>query len=83
MQTYDIVMLVVLVAATLFGAWKGLAWQIASLASIVASYFVAVEFRDQVAQMLTAEPPWNKFLAMLILYVGTYFVIWLAFRFVA
>jgi membrane protein required for colicin V production len=83
MEAYDMIMLLVLAIATLFGAWKGLAWQIASLSSIFASYFVAYQFRDQVAQMINAEPPWNMFLAMLILYLGCSLVIWVAFRFVS
>lgn len=83
METYDIIMIVLLVAATLFGAWKGLAWQVASLAAIVASYYVAFNFRDQVAQQIQAAPPWNVFLAMLLLYVGTSFVIWVLFRLVS
>jgi membrane protein required for colicin V production len=82
MQAYDIIMLLVLVAATVFGAWKGLAWQVASLAAIFASYYVALQFRDPVAAQINADPPWNVFVAMALLYVGTSFAIWLAFRFV-
>ena len=83
MQGYDLVMLVLLVGAALFGAVKGLAWQIASMASIFASYFVAYQFRDQFAQEINAQPPWNMFSAMLILFLGTSVVIWIAFRMVA
>lgn len=83
METYDIMMIGVLVAATLFGAWKGLAWQIASLAAIIASYYVAFNFRDQVAEQIHTTPPWNVFIAMLLLYVGTSFVIWVVFRLVS
>ena len=43
---YDILMLVVLVACTLFGLWKGMAWQLASLASLIVSYIVALKFSD-------------------------------------
>ena len=43
MQTYDMLMLVVLVGATVFGFWKGMAWQIASLASLVVSYFASLQ----------------------------------------
>jgi membrane protein required for colicin V production len=82
MQTYDIIMLVVLAATTFLGFRKGLAWQIASVAAIVVSYLVAVQFREVLAPRIDAEPPWNTFLAMLILYVGTSFVIWLVFQFV-
>lgn len=80
MQGYDLIMLIVLGMATIFGAIKGFAWQVASLASIIVSYFVAYRFRYDVAEMIQAKPPWNQFLAMLILYVGTSFVIWVGFR---
>lgn len=80
MQAYDLIMLVVLAMATIFGAIKGFAWQVASLASIVVSYVVAANFRFDLAKVIQAAPPWNLFLAMLILYVGTSFVIWVGFR---
>jgi membrane protein required for colicin V production len=80
MQTYDILMLVVLAAATIFGALKGFAWQVASLASIFVSFFVASYFRNDVAQLINAQPPWNMFLAMLLLYFGSSLVIWMLFR---
>ena len=80
MQAYDLIMLIVLGMATIFGAIKGFAWQVASLASILISYLVAYRFRFQVAEMIHAAPPWNLFLAMLILYVGSSFVIWVGFR---
>jgi len=83
MQTYDIIMLVVLAAATIFGAIKGFAWQVASLASIIASYFVASYFRNDVAKVINAQPPWNMFLAMLLLYFGTSLAIWLLFRMIS
>ncbi len=83
MQTYDMLMALVLVAATLFGFWKGMAWQIASLASLVVSYFVAFRFSDQLAPMISDQAPFNKFVAMLAIYVGTSFVIWTLFRLVS
>jgi len=83
MQTYDMLMILVLVAATLFGFWKGMAWQIASLASLVVSYFVALRFADQLAPMISNHAPWNKFVAMLVIYIGTSFVIWTLFRLIS
>jgi membrane protein required for colicin V production len=85
MQTYDVLMLVVLVAATIFGMWKGMAWQIASVASLVLSYFIALKFADQLAPTFSgiAPPPLNKFVAMLVIYMATSFVIWSLFRFVS
>ncbi len=83
MQTYDMLMVLVLVAATLFGFWKGMAWQIASLASLVVSYFAALQFADRLAPMISSQAPWNKFVAMLAIYIGTSFVIWTLFRLVS
>ncbi len=83
MEAYDVIMLIVIVAATLFGAWKGLVWQIASLAAIFASYFVAYQFREPVAARLSFDPPWNTFIAMLVLYLGTSLGIWIVYRFLS
>lgn len=83
MEIYDIVMIVVLVGAMIFGAVKGFAWQLASIASIVISYAVAFKYREPFSQSIHAEPPWNRFLAMLILYIGTSLVIWVLFRMVS
>ncbi|EKJ99144.1 Colicin V production protein [Rhodopirellula baltica SH28] len=83
MQTYDILMTVILVGATLLGAIRGFAWQLASIASIVVSYCVAYHYREPFSQNIHAAPPWNQFLAMFILFVGTSFVIWVALRMVS
>ena len=80
MEVYDIAMLIVLFGAMVFGAIKGFAWQLASIASIVLSYLVAYKYREPFSESIQAEPPWNRFLAMLILFVGTSLVIWVAFR---
>jgi membrane protein required for colicin V production len=82
MSFYDIVMLVVLLGAMLFGYWKGLAWQIASVAAVVVSYIVAYRFRDQVAQYIQAEPPFDRIGAMLILFVGCSLAVWLAYAYI-
>jgi membrane protein required for colicin V production len=83
MPTYDLLMLLVLVAATIFGFYKGMAWQIAAMASFVLSYFVALKFGDQLAPVFGDAAPWNKFVAMLAIYVGCSLAIWLAFRLVS
>ena len=56
MQAYDILMVVVLGLAILWGAWKGLAWQIASIASIGLSYVVALNFRQPLSGIINASP---------------------------
>src|SRR6187401_319624 len=83
MQAYDLFMLIVLALAVVWGAWKGLAWQIASLASITLSYFVALQFRQPLAGVINASPPWNVFSAMLILFLGTGLVVWIGFNLVS
>jgi membrane protein required for colicin V production len=82
MQAYDLVMLVLVIGAIAFGFWKGLAWQIASLGSLVVSYFVALNCREPVAKAISAEPPWNMFLAMFMLFVGSWIAVWLGFSLV-
>jgi membrane protein required for colicin V production len=83
MQNYDLIMVAVLVGATVFGFWKGMAWQVASLASLVVSYFASLRFADQLAPIFGQQAPTNKFVAMAAIYVGTSFIIWMLFRFVA
>jgi membrane protein required for colicin V production len=83
MQTYDIIMLAVLAGSTLFGFVKGMAWQLASLASFFLSYVVALKFSPMLAPHVGQQEPLNRFAAMLILYLGTSLAIWLIFRVVA
>ncbi len=82
MSIYDLVMLIIFIGAILFGLWKGLAWQVASVAAIFLSYFVSVTFRGQLATFITADEPWNQFAAMLILFLGTSLVVWSIFAMV-
>jgi membrane protein required for colicin V production len=76
-------MLLVLVGATLFGFWKGMAWQIASLASLVLSYFAALRFSTQLAPYFGEQAPLNRIGAMLAIYIATSFIIWMIFRLVS
>jgi membrane protein required for colicin V production len=83
LQAYDILMLIVLVGTVIFGFWKGMAWQLASLASVVVSALVAVHFGGTIAPWFSAQEPWNRYIAMLVLYLATSLGIWLLFRIVA
>lgn len=81
MATYDLLMLAILAGMAMYGYFKGMAWQIAHLASFIASYFVAVRFADRLAPQITfVNPPANKFVAMLIIYVAASFAVWSIFR---
>jgi membrane protein required for colicin V production len=81
--TYDIAMLVVLVATTLWGVFKGMAWQVAALASVVLSAAVAIHSSAVVAPYCPGQEPWNRYLAMLVLYCVTALAIWILFRLVS
>jgi membrane protein required for colicin V production len=83
LQPYDFLMLAVLVLCTVFGAWKGMAWQVAALASVVVSVAVAVHVSPPLAPYFKIQQPWNRCAAMLVLYLVTSLGIWLVFRFVA
>jgi membrane protein required for colicin V production len=83
MQNYDLLMLGVLVGATIFGFWKGMAWQIASLAALVVSYYASLSLSDQLAPVFGQQAPLNKYIAMLAIYVGASFVVWMLFRLVS
>jgi len=80
---YDLLMVLVLVGATIFGFWKGMAWQIASLASLVVSIFLAAKFRMQLAPMFGQQAPMNQIAAMMAIYAASSFAIWMLFRFVS
>ena len=63
-----------------FGAWKGMAWQLASLSSLVVSYLAALRFSEDLAPYFGPQAPLNRFVAMLVLYGVTSLAIWLTFR---
>ena len=77
-------MLVVLVGSLIYGAMKGMAWQVASLASLFLSAAVAIRFGEPVAHYFLGEhSPMKCSAVMLVLYFATSLVIWLLFRLVA
>ncbi|GIW93133.1 MAG: hypothetical protein KatS3mg110_1174 [Pirellulaceae bacterium] len=80
MENYDVFMLIVLGLATLWGAYKGLAWQIASISALVVSYLAAYRFRSHLAPYLPGEAPANLLLAMLLIFLACNLAIWLVFR---
>ncbi len=82
-QPYDIVMLVVLGGATLWGIYKGVAWQVAALASVFLSAAVAIHGSPALAPVISAQEPWNRVLAMLILFVLTAAAVWIVFHYIS
>lgn len=82
MSIYDILMLIVLGGAIFFGYWKGFAWQVASLASVIVSYIVASNFHGLISPYFSLGEPWDKFAAMLVLFLGTSLLVWVAFGYI-
>ena len=82
-EGYDLVMLGILAAAAVLGYFKGLVWQIAWIAGIAASSYVAIRFGGPLSPFFGQQAPWNKLIAMLALYVATSFAVWLVFRVVS
>jgi len=82
-EGYDLVMIGILAVTALLGYFKGMVWQLAWIAGIVASSFVALRFAPQFAHLFGQQAPWNRFLAMLALYVGTSLAVWILFRLVS
>jgi len=79
-EGYDLVMLGILAATAVLGYFKGIVWQIAWIAGIAASSYVALRFGGPLAPFFGQQQPWNRLIAMLALYVGTSLVVWLVFR---
>ncbi len=83
LEGYDLVMLGILAAAAVLGYFKGMVWQVAWIAGIAASSFVALRFGSALAPSIPQPAPWNRLIAMLALYVATSLVVWLLFRVVS
>lgn len=82
-EGYDLVMLGILAVTALLGYFKGMVWQLAWIAGIVASSFVSLKYGTVAAPYFGQQEPWNRFAAMLALYAGTSLVVWLVFRLVS
>jgi membrane protein required for colicin V production len=82
-EGYDLVMIGLLAAAAVLGYFKGIVWQLAWIAGIAASSWVAIRFGGPLAPFFGQQAPWNKLIAMLALYLATSLAVWLLFRIVA
>lgn len=82
-EGYDLVMIGLLAGAAVLGYFKGIVWQIAWIAGIAASSWVAIRFGGPLAPFFGQQAPWNKLIAMLALYLATSLAVWLMFRVVA
>ena len=70
MTVYDAAMVGVIVAGMVWGAWRGITWQLASIASLVLGYSVSTPLSAQLAPRFPGEPAVARGLAMLAVYIG-------------
>lgn len=71
MTPYDAGMAIVIVAGMVWGAIRGITWQIASMASLVLGYVVAQPLSGQLAPHLPGEPIVARALSMIVIYFAT------------
>ncbi len=81
MTLYDAAMLGVVVAGMIWGAIRGITWQVASIASLVLGYVVAVPTSAQLAPRFPGDPVVARGLALLVTYAcvsgGVFLAAWM------
>ena len=70
MTIYDAAMIGVVIAGMVWGALRGITWQLASIASLVLGYSVAYPLSGQLAHRFPGEPVVARALAMLAVYIA-------------
>ncbi len=81
MTLYDAAMVALILGGMAWGAWRGIVWQIASIASLVLGYAVAHTTSDDLAVHFPGDPVVARGLAMVVIYAavsgGVFFAAWL------
>ena len=77
-MVFDLVVVGVIVLALLHGAWKGLAWQLAGIFSLIAGFGVALPLSAPLAHFFGSTAPLNRFIAVAVLYALVSLGIYLA-----
>lgn len=65
---FDIAVVGIIALAILHGAWKGLAWQLAGIFSLIAGFGVALPLSAPLAHFFGQTAPLNRFIAVAVLY---------------
>ena len=77
---YDGAMAGVLVAGMIWGAWRGVTWQLASIASLILGYIVSHQLSPQLAPRFGTDPTVSRALAMMAIYAvvsgGVFLIAW-------
>jgi uncharacterized membrane protein required for colicin V production len=81
MTIYDAVMATLVVAGMVWGAWRGIIWQVASISSLVLGYAVSHQLSPQLAPHFPGEPVVARAEAMLAIYAavsgGVFLAAWM------
>jgi len=65
---YDFLVLGIILFFILLGLWKGLAWQLAGILSLVLGFMVAIPGSAPIARFFGSTAPLNRFVAAAVLY---------------
>jgi len=80
-MTLTLLAAAIVVTGIVFGVWKGFAWQLAGVVSLILGFVVALPVSGTVAPLFGAKAPMNRFIAIAVLYaftsLGTYLVAFL------
>ena len=68
-MTYDFIVLAILVFSAIRGAIKGLVWQLAIIATLVLCFAFSGTGSVLIAPKIPLDPPLNRWVAMLVLYI--------------
>ncbi len=71
---YDFVILAVLAYSAIRGAVKGFVWQVAVIAALLFCFFFSDSLSQQIAPHIALEEPFNRWVAMFLLYIGFSFL---------
>ncbi len=81
MTLYDAAMIALVLGGMAWGAWRGIVWQVASIASLVLGYAVAHTTSDDLSVHFPGDPVVARGLAMLVIYAavsgGIFFAAWM------
>lgn len=76
---YDGIMLLIVIVAILQGAWRGMAWQLAPIASLILGYVISYPASITLAQYF-GKPPLNRLWAMIAVYLGVSLFVYMVAR---
>ncbi len=79
MTIYDALMLLIVIVAILQGAWRGMTWQLAPIASLVLGYLVSYPMSITAAQYF-GKPPLNRLWAMIAIYLAVSLAVYMVVR---